>query len=250
MNEISRPAAAPQAQSLLGGSALVIDGLLGAAEGTALWRYFRTIGFNKTHWRGFEKIFRLYDGECLAGPSHNLKLNGAPAEVVEAGRRRASNPLSSLIFEMLARPETSAFLAACPPWSDLGFTSYVYPPGTGLGWHCDTGKSAAFIYYLHPEWHESWGGELLLEDRRAPPTSVLVGGPGSAFRDFYGTDPVATGLGAYVAPLPGRLVLIRGGVRHTIKKVESAAGEAFRATISGFFVDPPAGGGAGAASVR
>lgn len=236
------PAAAAPAQSLFDGSALVVDGLLGATEAEALWRYFRTIEFNKTHWRGFEKVFRLYDGECLVGPSHTLPLNGAPPEMVEAGRRRASNPLSSLVFTMLARPEVSAFLAACDPWRNLSFTSYIYPPGTGLGWHSDVKKSAAFIYYLHPEWHESWGGELLLEDARAPAVSASAGGPGSGFRSYYGAEPAAIpGLGAYVAPLPGRLVLIRSGVRHTVKKVEASAGEAFRATISGFFVEPPAG---------
>ena len=237
-----RTAAAAPAQTIADGAALVVDGLLGT-DAAAAWRYFQTIEFNKTHWRGYEKAFRLYDGECLVGPTHTLPLNGAPPAMVEAGRRRAGNPLSQLIFAMLARPEVSAFLGRCGAWSDISFASYIYPPGSGLGWHSDTGKAAAFIYYLHPEWHESWGGELLLEDQRAPAAQVGVGGPASEFRDFYAalSDPAAPtpGLGAYVAPLPDRLVLIRGGVRHTIKKVEPAAGEAFRATISGFFVDRP-----------
>ena len=238
------PAAASPAQSIGDGAALIVDGLLDGTEAAALWRYFRTIEFNKTHWRGFEKVFRLYDGECLVGPTHTLPLNGAPPELVEAGRSRASNPLSSLIFAMLGRPEVSAFLAASESWRNLSFTSYIYPPGTGLGWHSDVKKSAAFIYYLHPEWHESWGGELLLEDQRAPAVPASLDGPGSGFRSFYSSEPASTpGLGTYVAPLPGRLVLIRGGVRHTVKKVEAAAGEAFRATISGFFVDPPADSG-------
>ena len=238
------PAAAVRAQSLLGDSALIVDGLLGASEADALWRYFRTIEFNKVHWRGFEKVFRLYDGECLIGPTHTLPLNGAPPEMVEAGQALATNPLSSLIFAMLARPEVSAFLADCEPWGNLSLTSYIYPPGTGLGWHSDGKKSAAFIYYSHPEWHESWGGELLLEDRRLPAVPAPPGGPGCTFHSFYSSRPSETpGLGAYVTPLPGRLVLIRGGVRHTIKKVDAAAGGAFRATISGFFVEPPADSG-------
>jgi hypothetical protein len=41
----------------------------------------------------------------------------------------------------------------------------------------------------------------------------------------------------FLSPRPNRLVLLRGGVRHCIKKVESAAGNAFRASVSGFFLD-------------
>ena len=48
---------------------------------------------------------------------------------------------------------------------------HVYPPQTGLTWHCD-GPDArgtrvgAFTYYLHREWNAEWGGELLLTDIR------------------------------------------------------------------------------------
>ena len=47
-------------------------------------------------------------------------------------------------------------------WAGISAKPFVYPQGTGLSWHGDSGSySGAFIYYAHPEWNVLWGGEVV-----------------------------------------------------------------------------------------
>ena len=227
---------------LPGGQGLVIDDFLGCEAFAALWRYYCTLDFSHVHTGGYEKVFRLYDGWALQGQSHDLRIDAARLPYPPPADTDALNPLSRLIRAMLAEPAVADFLKDAPPWDEIGFTSYLYPAGAGLGWHEDAGRAGAFIYYLHPAWHESWGGELLIE--AAGEIGAVSGNSPDApraasFRDFYArySDPSAATpmYGSYIAPRPNRLVLIRGGARHSIRKVDAAAGEAFRASLSGFF---------------
>jgi Rps23 Pro-64 3,4-dihydroxylase Tpa1-like proline 4-hydroxylase len=73
---------------------------------------------------------------------------------------------------------------------------------------------------VHPVWCTSWGGELLVATDDDSSTGIEA--------------TCRTGH-AFICPQPNRLVLLRGGTRHCIKKVESAAGQAYRASVSGFF---------------
>jgi Rps23 Pro-64 3,4-dihydroxylase Tpa1-like proline 4-hydroxylase len=100
---------------------------------------------------------------------------------------------------------------AIEPWTGFSMSAWIYRPGMGLEWHSDTGWLAGYIYYVHPVWHGSWGGELLVA----------------------GDEDASSG--TFINPKPNRLVVLRGGTRHCIKKVESAAGQAFRASVAGFF---------------
>jgi Rps23 Pro-64 3,4-dihydroxylase Tpa1-like proline 4-hydroxylase len=111
---------------------------------------------------------------------------------------------------------------ALAPWTDFTLSPWTYRPGHGLEWHSDRGYLAGYIYYAHPDWHSSWGGELLVAPDAAA-TSI--------------PESVCEAGGVFIYPRPNRLVLLRGGVLHCIKKVEGAAGKAFRASISGFFLD-------------
>ena len=46
---------------------------------------------------------------------------------------------------------------------------------------------------------------------------------------------MAHGVGSFVMPKPNRLVIIAGGVPHSVARVRPAAGRKVRASISGFF---------------
>ena len=83
-----------------------------------------------------------------------------------------------------------------PAWS--GTTTATATPG-------------AYVFYAHRAWKLTWGGELLIEDKRG------------------------VGSGVFVAPTPNRLVVIRGGTRHKIARVSLLAGEHFRLSLAGFF---------------
>ena len=43
------------------------------------------------------------------------------------------------------------------------------------------------------------------------------------------------GIGRYFMPLPNRLMLVSGGVIHKVERVDSAAGDNSRVSLTGFF---------------
>lgn len=234
------------------GSVLVVDDFLAQEDRAALWAHFGTAPFVKVHNGGFVKAFRLHDGECLVSREHSVLRREhtssddptGPAEdssVVRLPRGDSLNPLS---HALLTEDSVAKFLEVSGDWDTLTLQLYIYPPGSGLGWHFDANKAAAFIYYAHPHWHSSWGGELLVAPRTLNECSrsrdhTRPSDNDRSFHDFYrqldGDAPALHPLGTFIAPVPNRLVLIRSGVPHSIKKVEAAAGAAFRASISGFF---------------
>ena len=59
--------------------------------------------------------------------------------------------------------------------------------------------------------------------------------PSNADHSRDAVEAVCRTGGAFVYPRPNRLVLLRGGTLHCVKNVERAAGQAFRASLSGFF---------------
>jgi hypothetical protein len=93
------------------------------------------------------------------------------------------------------------------PWFGFSLSPWVYRAGMALSWHSDDAYAASYVYYAHPAWDSSWGGELV----------------------------VASAGDVIIEPRPNRLVLLRGGTPHCIRKVEGTAGGAFRASLSGFF---------------
>lgn len=95
------------------------------------------------------------------------------------------------------------------PWTGFTQSPWVYRAGSGLEWHSDTGWLGGYIYFAHVQWRASWGGELLVATN------------------------AARSEGVFLSPRPNRLVLLRGGTMHCVKKVENTA--AFRASVSGFF---------------
>ncbi|QUL38784.1 2OG-Fe(II) oxygenase [Erythrobacter sp. JK5] len=217
---------------------VVSDGLLSEAEHEALWQFFLAQSFSRVHEQGLSRVYRLTDGESWTSESHFLQVHDDPSAAVPSVGTGAANPIMRLFQAMFATKGFAAFAAGFEPWTHIAFNCSLYPPGCGLGWHADQGHSGAFIYYVHPEWHDSWGGELLIEDPRSPDSGTEGVAP-SRHREFYGSISQALdggpGDGRFLAPVPNRLVAFRSGIRHMVKKVDSAAGEAFRAAISGFF---------------
>ncbi len=127
------------------------------------------------------------------------------------------------------------------PWTGFSLSAWVYRPGAGLEWHSDTGWLAGYIYYMHPVWRSSWGGELLVAADEAPPSLTAAATP-SPPDEARTAEWACRAGGAFIYPRPNRLVLLRGGTWHCVKKVESAAGKAFRASVSGFLFNTDGSG--------
>ena len=122
--------------------------------------------------------------------------------------------LDLFIPRLAARLGRYQYLIGSPGkhWKSASATPYAYPLQTSLEWHDDGGRyGGAYVFYAHRAWKPTWGGELLIEDKRG------------------------VGSGVFVAPTPNRLVVIRGGTRHKIARVSLLAGEHFRLSVAGFF---------------
>ena len=121
-------------------------------------------------------------------------------------------------------------------WASVTARAYVYPRGSALSWHGDDHQlySGAYIYYAHPHWNAHWGGELLVADMPEGASNGPIMGHRFDNED-YSAALMELGEGRYVAPKPNRLVVL-GGAPHMVTPVRPAAGDAVRASVSGFFL--------------
>ena len=122
-------------------------------------------------------------------------------------------------------------------WQWFFLRPYAFPAGAGLSWHTDGANgSGAFVYYVHPHWNVQWGSELLI----IPQTYTQLPPLGSNDRSFdnswENTMLMKTGIGEFIFPKTNRIIFLRGGTYHAIRKVDVAAGQNVRCTIAGLFL--------------
>ncbi|WP_405584720.1 2OG-Fe(II) oxygenase [Streptomyces sp. NBC_01190] len=214
----------------------VFDDFLGHDAAAALWDQLRTEDYHFVHGRrdgSWNKVYGLLDGSPLSGPG---TLND-PADLF-AGRfpdhavYPSGTATDSVVKQLTeAAPEIEPWTGRFgADWHAFSCRSFLYPQGAGLAWHDDSGdRAASFVFYAHPEWQASWGAELL----------ISAAAPG--LRPAEQNAHLTTRIGHYVAPRPNRLVVMRSGVPHMIKKVEPHAGDHVRGSVAGFFLRMPAG---------
>jgi hypothetical protein len=175
---------------------------------------------------GWQKVWRL--GDLTPVVSDAIRVDGSVKSDVLC---RAGN-----IFRGIALQYPEIIGNFDSDWHDLVLRIFLYPRGTRLSWHTDAkAYSGAVIYYAHPTWSPSWGGELFIAD---------ISGLTKARRISSGMLPyehinrylLDKGTGTFVTPKPNRLVLLQGGTYHMLARVDPDAGEHVRSTISGFFV--------------
>lgn len=195
----------------------VYDDVLEQPQFEALWVAVQQEEYLMPHVSGWTKVWRLTDGTCIGGK--NYEAAGCPyGNYVD---------LMNVMFTNVA----TAHPGLVPSWASLTIRPYLYPRGTKLSWHNDLGYSGAAIFYVHPEWGSTWGGELFIaktppDDKYVPPH--LDHRQEDAFLATYG-------VGTYITCKPNRLVLTRAGVWHAINRVDADAGDHCRASVVGFF---------------
>jgi hypothetical protein len=173
------------------------------------------------HISGWSKVWRMTDGTCIGSRGYDTSKCNLEGYV----------SLANNMFTSVAKSHPGIV----PGWDDLIIRSYLYPRGTKLSWHNDTGYSGAAIFYVHPEWASTWGGELFVA--RTPPCASFP----PPHLDHRQEDRFleAYGMGTYITPKPNRLVLTRAGVWHSINRVDEDAGDHCRASVVGFFKEGP-----------
>jgi hypothetical protein len=225
----------------------VFDDVLDQETFILAWRYFQTEDFRFVSSPKWVKINRLMDGNPLLAPAYL-------SDPVIGDSITKVYPTSTGIDLIINKiKESESFIAPWVgkrgvDWSAFFARPYLYPQGTGLAWHDDySDASGAYIFYLHPEWNASWGGELLIADastKDLPRPKVRLYGEkeprtigNHLDQKGYSEKLLEIGVGHFIQPKPNRLVVLRAGVQHMIKKVDPAAGDHCRCSIAGFFLN-------------
>ena len=205
----------------------IIDDFLSPREHGDLWDAFQHSTTSPSAAREWNRVYQLTSGEEPVNSTfaaRDLTLRDGTGD-------DESGPPAQRVFieKLLALMTSNTPPLSFDPWTGFSSSAWTYPSGTGLEWHSDTGWLAGYIYYMHPTWRASWGGELLVATDGAPSSATRV-------------ESVCETGGVFIYPRPNRLVLLRGGTLHCIKKVENAAASAARTSVSGFFFDTPGAG--------
>jgi hypothetical protein len=225
----------------------VFDDVLSPEQFRDFWDFCQRETYEGVHSRFYVSGWRLDDGEPLWGGSvawpsvsidslipPNLDLSKAPLKFYPTGKGidaalEAVKGYCPRVANLIGKEGEA--------WAGINVRPFIYPQGSGLSWHGDSGAySGAFIYYAHPEWNVLWGGELLVADASTrsikPPQDVV-----HRFENHRENEELLRiGMGRFVMPKPNRLVFVAPGVPHMIAKVTSAAGNHPRVSLAGFFV--------------
>lgn len=196
---------------------VIYDDVLEKDQFDAVWSSIQQENYLMPHINGWSKVWRLTDGVCIGGKDY---------EISDAPFGNYMD-LMQFIITNAAKLHTNIL----NKWTSLTTRSYLYPRGTKLNWHNDLGYAGAAIFYAHPEWASTWGGELMLA--KTPPDCNLP--PPHLDHKLEDRFLESFGYGIYITCKPNRLVLTRPGVWHSINRVDADAGDHCRATVVGFF---------------
>lgn len=128
-------------------------------------------------------------------------------------------------------------------WALFSACAYMYPEQSSRSWHTDgPTKRGSFTFFAHPEWNPGWGGELCVAADAAHdfPEHVSAGSSGSVVEqsERAARAMMDTGVGTFIVPKPGRLVVMAPETIHRVNRVYATAGGRMRAAIVGFALPP------------
>jgi hypothetical protein len=207
----------------------IVDEALDSSYFMQFWKYFNGLDFVYRSMSGWQKVWRINDGQVLSGSPYFH--SQAPFNCLMDVLHQTIVALAKQQFSNIVGEEGK-------DWHDVVLTPYVYSAGTKISWHDDYGYTGAAIFYPHIEWNPHWGGELMiaktpsyeeLDLKNAIAEEVMT-------RDYISPILNAYGIGTYIAPLPNRIAFTSGEVWHQINRVDAAAGDHVRCSIVAFFL--------------
>jgi hypothetical protein len=205
----------------------VLDSVLDDASFKQFCHYFNTLDFAYRSLTGWQKVWRISDGQVLAGSPYYA--SKGPHNCMMDGMIEVINTLATQHLETIVGKKGE-------DWDDFLLTPYIYPVNTKISWHNDYGYSAAAIFYTHSFWDPHWGGELFIAKTSPESDARLTSQPSDAIDRSYMPELLNEyGLGQYISPLPNRLVFTKGKVWHAINRVDASAGDALRRSVVAFF---------------
>jgi len=213
----------------------VYDSVLSAGDFENAWVHVQNEKYSAPAKAGaWIKVWRLNDGPSVSS-----------AEYLYSKRPfgNAYDPIFAAVAEA-AKAQGQLVGHEGREWHDIALRSYLYPRGTKLSWHDDTDlKAGSFIFYAHPRWGSTWGGELLVAETGSP-KQARAGVRTLPYVDHAWEDRflLEAGHGHFVSAKPNRLVLLSAAAYHSIGRVDPDAGDNVRCSVSGFFIARNAGG--------
>ncbi|MER7908955.1 hypothetical protein [Streptomyces sp. NPDC096068] len=229
----------------------VVDDFLGEAEFASLAASLQFLSYRPMHSKEWVKAYGLSSAAVLQ------------SEIVTRGRVDSTPPgmgrVGNLV-ERIAQPEEALRDGYPQGITGQGATitgrTVLSGVGAGLNWHNDAETLlGAYVFYGHPRWGSSWGGELLVLAETETGTESEADGRNGIGRsdgrprevngdlgpDFmldaraeqYRND---IGHGTFVSARPNRLVLLTSHVHHRVAPVTPSAGDQPRTAVVGFFV--------------
>jgi hypothetical protein len=198
-------------------SFVIYDDVMDEDQFSMIWKAVQSDDYAIPHISGWSKVWRATDGTTMGSRPY------------ENSEHPFNNYMDLMYFYMSNAAKSNKNIL--DSWNALTLRSYIYPRGTKLSWHNDVGYKAAAIFYVHPEWSGTWGGELMIAN--TPPDANffpphLDHREEDRFLETYG-------MGTYITCKPNRLVLTKGGVWHSINRVDPDAGDHCRCSVVGFF---------------
>ena len=196
---------------------MIYDEVMEDDQLSLVWSAVQLEEYAVPHMAGWSKVWRATDGSPMG--SNNYVVTDQPF----------GNYMDAVNFYITNAAKRHENIVSS--WDSLMLRSYIYPRGTKLNWHNDLGYKAAAILYVHPEWASTWGGELMIaktpESADFPPPHLDHREEDKFLEKF--------GIGTYITCKPNRLVITKGGVWHSINRVDADAGDHCRSAVVGFF---------------
>jgi hypothetical protein len=204
----------------------VVDEVLEEKVFDSFHYYFNSLDFAYRSMTGWQKIWRISDGQVLCG---------APYYSSKAPHGCMMDILSHIVGTLAEQYFSHIVGSKGVDWDEYFLTPYIYPAGTKISWHNDYSYAGAAIFYTHKFWNPNWGGELFLA-KTSQETEAANPILDSIERDSLTPILNQHGMGNYFSPLPNRIVFTKGKVWHCINRVDQTAGDAVRSSIVAFFI--------------
>jgi hypothetical protein len=208
---------------------VIVDDLLPEDQFALAWKHVQAEPYASPHATGWQKVWRLGDANCMAGTNYTFS------------KKPFNNYMDAVSGYMLVACKHAPEIVNENEWTEATFRPYIYPRGSKLSWHNDSGNYyAALTYYVHPHWGSTWGGELMWAETPAMETYYHKhkGQPHLDHRweDVYLAE---RGMGQWIFPKPNRLVIMAAGVYHSVNRVDQDAGDNCRCSIVSFLLKKP-----------
>jgi hypothetical protein len=224
----------------------VLDDVLGPEERDALWNYFQLQPFQRIDALGMQGQWPLEDSGVLRGPT----IGWDRLWDAQYPTKTPIDPLMKAVFDCVAQ-FAGAVGNPGEHWKAFSAFAMICVAGQGRMWHRDgDDDTGSWVYYAHPEWNVEWGGELFLApDAKVPAEFGVYLHRLLPMADHPSPPPwkshldnedanrwlMERAMGAFVAPKPNRMVILKGDTPRSMAKIRASAGRHVHASVGGLF---------------